>query len=128
MSSLVIQSIRDVPIGVHLNLVEIRVAERAPHLARAAHDERPGWNLGAFGEQRPRRNDGAAADYDAVQQDGPHPNQAAVLDRAAVHDRGVADRDIVADEGGMGVLPTWAMGPFPAVGPPPTRAGLNARP
>ena len=75
-----------------------RLREQPPHLARAAHHERPGRHRHAPRSPAcPAATIDPVADVAAVEQDGAHPDQALVLDRAAVDDGRVADRHVVAD-------------------------------
>ena len=79
------------------------VVRVAPDLAGQPHDHRSGRHHEVFRNQRAGSHDRPCADAAAVQQNRAHPDQAPILDGAAMHDRAVSDRHIVADDGWMGI-------------------------
>jgi len=71
--------------------------ERAAKLAGRTHPKRTWFDDGTFGNQGPGGNDGVVPDARAVQDYGPHADEAAVLNDAAMQVDGVSDGDTIAD-------------------------------
>ena len=66
------------------------------HLGGGPQHQGIGRNDGALGDQRARAHHGSLADYRAVQNDGPHADQAVVLHRAGVQNHTVAHGHVLA--------------------------------
>src|ERR1700681_3090699 len=75
----------------------LRGFEAADHPRRRPDDQGMLGKLFAFGDDRACADDAATADAGAVHDDRPHPDQRAVLQRAAMQDDVVTDRAILSD-------------------------------
>jgi hypothetical protein len=65
------------------------------------HQERARRKFLLLGHERPRSHDRVFADFRAIEQERAHPDQDAVVNRAAMQDGRMADRYLVADGGAV---------------------------
>ena len=73
-------------------------AQDPRHPGGRPQNQRPGRNLGPLGDQGIGAEQTAFADHGAIQDDCAHADQHFVPNRAGVHDRRMADGDVVADQ------------------------------
>jgi hypothetical protein len=88
----------DVTPGPPRDVFLFLASERASDFCRGTKNQRARRNFLAEGDQYVRADDGARADFRAVENDCAHADKDFVMDSAGVDDRTVSDRDQIANE------------------------------
>ncbi len=86
----------DVAPGPAGNVVLFVERKLPPDFCRRAEDERAGRNFHPESDERVRADDGARADFGAVENDRAHANKDLIVDLARVNDGAVANGDELA--------------------------------
>src|SRR6266702_2919517 len=89
----------DVAPGPAGNVVLFVERELPPDFCRRAKDERAGRNAHPESDERVRADDGARADFGAVENNRAHADEDFIVDLAGVNDGAVANGDELADAG-----------------------------
>src|SRR5262245_42416608 len=82
----------------------VTVTRLAFDLRGLAEREAARWNVRAFRHDAADGDDAPLADPRSVHNDGPHANQAIVLDGRPVHDRAMAERHALAERAGKALV------------------------
>ena len=83
----------DIRPSVHAYSVHLIVAELSSHARRNSCEQRPVWNNGPFGDHGSGSDQRPSAEYNAVHHYRSHPDQALVVNDAAVQDGPMSHRD-----------------------------------